>query len=79
MDGIEKLIEILETTNTIVMTDADILRDLSNCIEHKGKFKILINGFGGKLANVNVQIKTGKKTWIHASKNHSQPNNSGKM
>ena len=77
MDGIEKLIKIIEQTETIIMTDTDILKDLANCLERKGKFKITINGFGGNLANLNVQVKTGKKTWMHASKNNSQPNNSG--
>ena len=63
----------------MIMTDKDIIQDLANCIEKKGKFKITINGFGGNLANLNVQVKTGKKTWIHASKNNSKPNNSGNM
>jgi len=74
MDGIEKLVSILDKTQSIVVTDMDVISDLANCIERKGKFKITINGFGGNLANVNVQVKTGKKTWIHASKNNSQPN-----
>ena len=74
MDGLEKLVKILEDTSWIIMTDVEIVNDLANCIEQKKKFKITINGFGGNLANVNVQVKTGKKTWIHASKNNSQPN-----
>jgi len=74
MDGLEKLVKILEDTSAIIMTDAGIVGDLANCIERKKKFKITINGFGGNLANVNVQVKTGKKTWIHASKNNTQPN-----
>jgi hypothetical protein len=74
MDGVQKLLNILETSTRMVVTDPEIIRDLSNCIEKKGKFKITINGFGGNLANLNVQVKTGKKTWIHASKNNSQPN-----
>jgi hypothetical protein len=78
MDGLQKLIEIIETSSQIIITDLNIVQDLANCIEKKQKFKITINGFGGNLANVNVQVKTGKKTWIHASKNNSQPNNSGK-
>jgi hypothetical protein len=79
MDGLEKLVKILEDTSGIIMTDVEIVNDLANCIEQKKKFKITINGFGGNLANVNVQVKTGKKTWIHASKNNSQPNNSGNL
>lgn len=79
MDGIQKLTRILEETETMIMTDMGVIAELANCIERKGKFKIQINGFGGNLANVNVQVKTGKKTWVHASKNNSQPNNSGNM
>ena len=61
MDGLQKLIEIISTTEQMIVTDPDIITDLANCIEKKGKFKITINGFGGNLANLNVQVKPERR------------------
>lgn len=72
-DGVQKLMQIFDDVQTAVITDMDILQELVNCLSHKSKFRIQINGFGGNLANINVQVKTGKRTWVHASKNNSQP------
>ena len=43
MDGLQKLIEIIETSSQIIITDLDIVQDLANCIEKKQKFKIKVN------------------------------------
>lgn len=73
MDTVEQIQKIFGDTERLCLTDPDILGKLARCIEHRGKFRIQINGFMGGVENINLQIRTGKETWVHVSKNNSEP------
>lgn len=70
IDPIKQIEAIFDNSLRTVLRDATLIQDLVNCLDNRRKFKVTINGFGGNVANVNIQIKTGKRTWIHASKNY---------
>lgn len=67
MDVFKELMQIFADTEGEVYENRRALENLLTAMHDKRKFRIQVNGIGGKVVNWNIQTQKNGRSWEHIS------------